>query len=52
MQQTNGFPAVADWAKIRNPAQGGTMMVFSKPVNIIAVCVAFLFVGAILFGAL
>jgi hypothetical protein len=33
-------------------AEGGHPMTFIKPLNIVAVCAAFVFIGAIVFGVL
>ena len=35
---------------MRPEAEGGHPMIFAKPLNLIAVCAAFVFVGAIVFG--
>jgi len=33
-------------------AEGGHPMIFIRPLNLVAVCAAFIFVGAIVFGIL
>jgi hypothetical protein len=37
---------------VRREAEGGHPMTFIKPLNLIAVCATFVFLGAIVFGVL